>query len=399
MPKSKSDQDLFKNSTMTFGEHLEELRICLWKSLVGLMLGFVLGLFVSPQVVDGIQSPLRKALNRFYTDKSLKTVEANLTEFESLGYPKEILKRIEDERILPELVLINPSELGKKLGLTSADSAGGTSGESPGRPPSDAADEATSDAADKATSDAADKATSDAADKATSDAADKATSDSPDKTAKDYLAPVYLWRKIADDKRVRTSSFNAHESFTIFIKAGLLVGVLLSSPWLFYQVWTFVAVGLYRHERKYVHIFLPFSLGLFFAGAALAFFFVFGPVLKFLFVFNEMLNIDPDPRISEWLGFVIMLPLGFGIAFQLPLVMLFLERIGLFTVEVYLKKWRIAILVIFVISMFLTPADPQSMLLMAVPLTVLYFGGVLVCHLFPRSKSPYEEPFEEEDYV
>ena len=343
MPKSKSDQDLFKQSTMTFGEHLEELRVCLWKALVGLMIGFVLGLFVSPQVVSGIQKPLEKGLKQFYKDKSLKTVEDHLDEFKGLGYPEDILVRIDDEGLFPEQVLVNPFEFGKALGLTPADSS--------------------------------------------------------DETSADYLASVYLWRKIADDKRVRTSSFNAHEAFTIFIKAGLLVGAILSSPWLFYQVWSFVAVGLYRHERKYVHIFLPFSLGLFFAGAALAFFFVFGPVLKFLFVFNDMLNIDPDPRISEWLGFVIMMPLGFGIAFQLPLVMLFMERIGLFSVSVYLSKWRVAILVIFVLSMFLTPADPQSMLLMAVPLTVLYFGGVLLCYLLPRSKSPYDEPFDEDDYV
>jgi len=88
------------------------------------------------------------------------------------------------------------------------------------------------------------------------------------------------------------------------------------------------------------------------------------------------------------------LPLGFGISFQLPLVMLFLERIGIFSVETYLQKWRIAVLVISVLSMFLTPADPGSMLLMGVPLVVLYFGGILLCRTMPghapthRGESP-----------
>ncbi len=113
--------------------------------------------------------------------------------------------------------------------------------------------------------------------------------------------------------------------------------------------------------------------------------------MTFLFSFNKSLGIDPDPRISEWLGFVLILPLGFGVSFQLPLVMLFLERIGIFDVHAYLSRWRIAILVIFVLSMFLTPADPTSMLLMAAPLTVLYFGGVLLCKYMPRRKSPYDE--------
>ena len=351
MPKSKSDQDLFKQSTMTFGEHLEELRVCLWKALIGLMIGFVVGLFFSPKVVSGIQVPLENALKQFYKEKSSKTVEGNMKEFKGRGYPEDILERLEQidkDGFLPEQVWVKPSEFRKQLGFD---------------PPATVTDNGDSENSDE------------------------------------FLVELYFWKRIADSKQVRTSSLSAHEPFSIFVKAGLLVGVLASSPWLFYQAWNFVAVGLYRHERKYVHIFLPFSLGLFFGGAALAFFFVFGPVLKFLFTFNDWLNIDPDPRISEWLGFVIMLPLGFGIAFQLPLVMLFLERIGLFTVPTYLSKWRVAILVIFVIAMFLTPADPQSMLLMAVPLTVLYFGGVLLCYLFPKSTSPYDEPIDEDDYV
>ena len=345
MPKRKTDENLFKESTMTFGEHLEELRICLWKALIGLMIGFVAGLLISPRVVDAIQAPLRNALVQFYKEQSQKKVGERLEELDELGYPDDIAKRVEDDGLIAEQVLVNPAEFRKQLGFD---------------PPASAAE---------------------------------------NEDSEGFLVEIHLWKRIADTKQVRTSSLSAHEPFSIFVKAGLLVGVLASSPWLFYQAWSFVAVGLYRHERKYIHIFLPFSLGLFFGGAALAFFFVFGPVLKFLFTFNEWLGIDPDPRISEWLGFVIMLPLGFGIAFQLPLVMLFLERIGLFSVAVYLRKWRVAILVIFVIAMFLTPADPQSMLLMAVPLTVLYFGGVLLCYLFPKSKSPYDEPSEEDEYV
>jgi sec-independent protein translocase protein TatC len=107
-------------------------------------------------------------------------------------------------------------------------------------------------------------------------------------------------------------------------------------------------------------------------------------VLAFLFTFFAWMGIDPDPRITDWLTFVLILPLGFGISFQLPLVMLFLERIGVFTVASYMSHWRISILVIFVLAMILTPSDPYSMLLMAVPLTALYFGGVAMCQLMPR---------------
>jgi sec-independent protein translocase protein TatC len=106
------------------------------------------------------------------------------------------------------------------------------------------------------------------------------------------------------------------------------------------------------------------------------------------------MNIDPDPRISEWMSFVLMLPLGFGISFQLPLVMLLLHRIGVMTVASYLDKWRIAVLVIAVLSMLLTPADPVSMLMMAVPLTGLYFLGIALCQWMPRRRSPYGEGYD-----
>ena len=75
-------------------------------------------------------------------------------------------------------------------------------------------------------------------------------------------------------------SLNSQEPFMIYMKASMVVGVILASPWIFYQIWSFVAAGLYPHERRYVHLFLPFSLGLFLAGAALAFFVVFEPVLR-----------------------------------------------------------------------------------------------------------------------
>ena len=85
------------------------------------------------------------------------------------------------------------------------------------------------------------------------------------------------------------------------------------------------------------------------------------------------------------------LPIGFGLAFQLPLLMLFLNRLGVFSIDAYLTKWRVAIMVIFFLSMLLTPADPVSMVLLAVPLTVLYFLGIGMCRWMPQGQNPFEE--------
>jgi sec-independent protein translocase protein TatC len=105
-----------------------------------------------------------------------------------------------------------------------------------------------------------------------------------------------------------------------------------------------------------------------------------------------MLGINPEPRINEWMGFVLLVPLAFGIGFQLPLAMLFMERIGIFTAEAYLSYWRVAILAIFVLAMLILPTgDPYSLLIMAGAMTLLYFVGILLCRFMPRRPSAFEE--------
>jgi sec-independent protein translocase protein TatC len=343
MPRQPSDEDLFKGSTMTFGEHLEELRACLFKAVVGLAIGFLLGLTVGGWVVTQIQTPLEKALTSYCQKQSEEKLR---TDGHWLEAAPEGGGGLVAEGLLPELFYVEPSALVDQVQKAYPDRF---------------------------------------------DDLQVPTPADPKQLRASDLIPVLLWRRNEDNPRIRVTALNVHEAFTIWIKASLLVGVLLASPWIFYQIWSFVAAGLYPHEKKYIHVFLPFSLVLFLAGAGLAFFFVFEPVLTFLFRFNRMLGIPLDPRISEWLGFVMILPLGFGISFQLPLVMLFLERIGVMSIATYLSKIRIAILVIFVIAMFLTPADPYSMLLMAIPLTLLYYGGILLCRVMPRRTSRFEE--------
>jgi sec-independent protein translocase protein TatC len=202
-----------------------------------------------------------------------------------------------------------------------------------------------------------------------------------------YLATVTIWRPSTDDERVKPKSMGAAESFVIYMKAAFLAGLIIFSPLIFRELWLFVAAGLYPHERRYVYIFFPFSVGLFICGALLAFLAAMPPVLHFLLGFNEWLGQSPETRISEWMSFVLFLPLAFGIGFQMPLIMLFINRIGVVSVEQYWRGWRIAVLVIFILAPILNPSpDPYSMLLMAVPMTMLYFGGILLCQYSSRRK-------------
>ena len=326
------NEDLFEGSKMTFGEHLEELRVALFRSMIGLAIGIIIGFTISSYVIGWIEGPLINALNEFNLKRTKDTLEDRYGEL-----PTELVTSLEQQRRLYEDVFIEVSEMKRLLGL-----ANGTSTEvEPGPPTTE-------------------------------------------------LVATRIWRNVDG----RMQALGTQEPFFAWLKVGVLTGLTLSGPWIFWQIWMFVAEGLYPQEKGYVYIYLPFSLILFVAGASLAFFFAFKPVLKFLFSFNAVMNIDPIPRISDWLGFVLLMPLGFGIGFQLPLVMLFLNRIGLFTIESYLSQWKIAILIIFVAAMVLTPADPTSMLLLAMPLTILYFLGVLLCKYLPKRESPFGEGYD-----
>jgi sec-independent protein translocase protein TatC len=347
MPFSRAQDDLFESSTMTFGQHLEELRRCLFKAIAGLAIGCGIGLIpaVSKPVVGLITGPVETALFDYYqkaaVEKSMAPEQQEI--FREAGYTTdEDLKRIseivEKQHVSAEVVLIDPTHLLGQLQLRPDAKLAPPTGGAPA-------------------------------------------------IGAEGLRKMILFRPIADEPRIHMSSLNSQEVFMIYLKASLLVGVVLASPWVFYQIWQFVAAGLYPHERRYVHIFLPMSIALFLAGAAIAYFFAFSKVLAFLLSFNRMMGINPDLRINEWMSFALLLPLAFGVSFQLPLVMLFLERIGLFTVNTYLSSWRMAVLAIFVLALLLTPSgDPASMCLMACPLTVLYFGGVLLCKVFPRGR-------------
>ncbi len=365
----KNDQDLFQDTTMTFGEHLEELRGALFRALLGLIVGCMVGLYFGDQMVKLILVPLEGALESYYADGSIEKYEvwAQQRREQNLPVPYEteqIKKLVNDDRLLFEIVYVDPRQAWDEVQRINPQ----WSDKLAAAPPPEAA-----------------AATSAGSEQATNTTVLPAGDAAELPSIRAGLAPLLVFHPGAEDDRVHAKSFSVSEMFTIWLKASLVVGTIVSSPWVFYQIWSFVAAGLYPHEKKYVHMFLPFSLGLFLLGAATAYLFVFKPVLSFLLAFNSSLGVDPDPRISEWLGFVLLLPLGFGVSFQLPLVMLFLERIGVFNIRAYMEKWRVAVLVIFIISAILTPADPYSILFMALPLTLLYFGGVLLCRFLPRS--------------
>jgi sec-independent protein translocase protein TatC len=338
------EDDLFKHTSMTFGEHLEELRACLLKAVFCLAIGFGIGLWFAPTIVQWIQAPLEGALENYYSTEALEYIDKHLPPEmrENEEIRAQARKIVFDEGLVPQEAYVAPGEL---------------LGELRKKYPQ------------------------------TFDKIELPTATGPlSKPAltKSDLLRIFIWRPLSDDDRLKLKAMNVQESFMIYIKAALLAGAILSSPLVFYFLWSFVAAGLYPHEKRYIHTFLPISVLLFISGAALAFTLVFPPVLAFFFSITKSMGQELEPRISEWLSFVLLLPLGFGISFQLPLVMLFLERIHVFNVKIYLSKWRIAVLVMAIASMVLSPGgDPYSMMMMLVPLIALYFSGIALCRWMP----------------
>ena len=179
------------------------------------------------------------------------------------------------------------------------------------------------------------------------------------------------------------------EAFFTYMKVAFIAGLMLSSPFVLYQIWAFVAPGLYRHEKKYV---IPFVLAgsCFFAFGILFGYYVAIPVgFKFLLGYATDL-IKPMPSMKEYLSFSIKFLLAFGIVFEFPVVLVLLARIGVVRAETLAKKRKYAILLIFVFAAVMTPPDLISQVLMALPLIGLYELSILLSRFFGKKPAPIQ---------
>jgi sec-independent protein translocase protein TatC len=177
------------------------------------------------------------------------------------------------------------------------------------------------------------------------------------------------------------------EAFFTKIKVAVIAGIFLSSPILFFQIWRFVAPGLYEHERQYVLPFVAFATFFFLAGAAFCYKLVFPTAFAFFLDQYRASGIAPFIRVSEYLAFSSRMLLAFGATFELPVFTFFFARIGLVTHHQMISYWRYALLGVFIVAAVLTPGpDVASQLLMAAPLLVLYVASIGVAKIFGRPR-------------
>jgi sec-independent protein translocase protein TatC len=362
-------EDMFADTRMSFGDHLEELRTHLWRAIQGFVIAMIFSLFIGKYVVEFIKAPVEHQLHRFYERTSKERSRQMMAESgqNAETYFNPIRTKIVFD---PRPLGINPAVKPKAAQAPLIDPLiQGSEVALDGLGMGDAIDR-------------------------------RALKDNShwvevEAVINDPRFERQLRELAIGSRRDRLSTLNVTEAFFVYFKVCMLTGFILGSPWIFYQIWSFIAAGLYPHEKRLVNVYLPFSLALFLAGCAVCQFLVIPKAVEALLWFNEWLGLDPDLRLSEWLSFAITMPLVFGISFQTPLVMLFVFKIGILDVETFRAKRRMAWFVMAVFAAIITPTvDAVSMLFLWVPMGLLYELGIWLCAM--QGRAEFESPEESE---
>jgi sec-independent protein translocase protein TatC len=330
--------DFFADTRMSIGDHIEDLRVHLFRAIGGFLVGLVFGFFLGRPVMLFIAAPVESRLMKFYATRVQQKKE-------ELAAEKEEMTRVNQ-----------PQEV--SLDVLRSDLIANLIPGAPARPADDTDQWVTIHARIHPAEIAI-----------ATDAANRIVSRPP-----------------------TLAAFSVTESLLVWLKVSMACGVVIASPWIFWQLWSFIAAGLYPQERRQVYAYLPGSIFLFLFGVIFCEVIILPAAVSYLLAFNEWVGIEPDLRLSEWLSFAVFVPLTFGAAFQTPLVMYVLNRVGIVEVETYRKHRKMAFFLLAILACLLaaTP-DAFGMLSLSLPLWGLYEFGILLCQWFPRPKSEFED--------
>jgi len=316
------EDDVFASSRMTVGEHIEDLRVHLWRAVKGFGVALVIGFLVGSYVLEFLNSQVQEQLVAFQQRQIAKAWEKikNDPELQKLNEPKTVDYQVNLRALALKLDVAVPEEEWATLPIR--------------------------------------------------------------------VRPLEMALRLDEDllaiKGRQLIVMSPTEGIVVFMKVCLATAFVLASPWIFFQLWSFVAAGLYRHEKRLVHLFSPFSVILFLAGVALCQFIVMPAAVEYLLQINEWLGFQPELRLTEWLGFAVFLPLVFGISFQTPLVMLVLQRIGIIPLDAFRRKRKLAWFLLAIFAAVVTPTpDPINMAFLALPMGLLYELGIGLCRFLP----------------
>ena len=186
------------------------------------------------------------------------------------------------------------------------------------------------------------------------------------------------------DRRPIVTSYT--ETIVTYMKACFIVSLFVAGPYVLWQIWGFIAAGLYKREKTFVHRYFPFALILFFAGVAFGYFFLIPLGLDFLANFGSE-RVRQAIRISDYFSLFLTLTIALGLVFQIPMVMVILSRLGIVQPSAFRGKWKFVIVACFVIAAIVTPTpDPYNQSLLALSMYLLYEIGIFFAKIAYRER-------------
>ncbi len=183
------------------------------------------------------------------------------------------------------------------------------------------------------------------------------------------------------EQHLTLNAFNVGDPLTVYLEVTFIVALIITSPIILYQLWAFITPGLHETERKATLKYIPYAFLLFIGGLAFGYFILFPNVMNFMMKLSSDLEIQQTIGINEYFSFLFKLVVPFGLIFQLPVVTLFLARIGLLNPKLMVKFRKYSYFVLFVLAVLLAPPDLISNLLIAIPLFILYEVSIVIARI------------------
>lgn len=199
--------------------------------------------------------------------------------------------------------------------------------------------------------------------------------------------PVGTIETMADRQLVGLQTRRPAEGFLTYIKICLVFGLLLTSPWVFWQVWAFISAGLYRHEKKFVKTVAPISAVLFVTGALFFLFEVAPLTMRFFIKFNAMMSLASYWMFEDYINMILMLMLVFALAFQMPIAIVFAEKMGLVSIDKLIAGRRYVAVVLVILAAVATPPDVISQISLFIPMYILYEGSIIACRVMRKKQA------------
>jgi sec-independent protein translocase protein TatC len=216
------------------------------------------------------------------------------------------------------------------------------------------------------------------------------------------LRPLMLAYEMSGRAHPNVNFANPVDPLVAYMQVAIIAGLLMATPWVFYQIWAFIAPGLYRRERLLAIPFVLVSTVFFAGGALFGYLIVFPAGLNLFLSYSGALpsgiTIEPEIMIDEYLGSATRMLLAFGVVFEVPVILTFLALADVVTWQQLLKFSRWWIVLSSIISAVLTPPDVASQMMMMVPLVVLYMLGVLIAWIVQSARGKKKKPKEDEGY-